>query len=152
MQFLQLAGFLGSPLHTTPDQVPTLTPLTIPDPVHAMNAKPNSPLDTPDPVHAKTNPTPVTPDLVHAKPNPPLATPDPDIQQAESECGKGSVLTVTKSSLCGHNPAKLTTICLVVLLIWIMVVFIVHLDKKVSTYINVLIGILLHLGHLGTST
>ena len=34
--------------------------------------------------------------------------------------------------MCGHNPAKLTALCLVVLTIWSMVVLIIHLDRKVS--------------------
>ena len=41
----------------------------------------------------------------------------------------------TKSGVCGHNPVKLTTICLVALSMWIMVVLIMHLDKKVIIYI-----------------
>eukprot|EP00092_Neocalanus_flemingeri_P083174 GFUD01104354.1.p1 GENE.GFUD01104354.1~~GFUD01104354.1.p1 ORF type:complete len:317 (-),score=126.24 GFUD01104354.1:63-1013(-) len=75
---------------------------------------------------------PAPPQPVH---QPHLATPDPDIQLAESECGKGSVQAVHRSSIhsvCGPKPAKLTIICLVLLSIWAMVVLIVHLDRKVS--------------------
>jgi hypothetical protein len=65
-----------------------------------------------------------------------LATPDPDIQLAEPESGKSSILVKTKYyGLCGHNPVKLTTICLVALSMWIMAVLIMHLDKKVIFYI-----------------
>ena len=35
-------------------------------------------------------------------------------------------------SVCGPKPAKVTTICMVLLSIWAMVVLIVHLEKKVS--------------------
>ena len=35
-------------------------------------------------------------------------------------------------SVCGPAPAKVTTICMVLLSIWAMVVLIVHLEKKVS--------------------
>jgi len=35
-------------------------------------------------------------------------------------------------AMCGHKPAKLTALCLVVLTIWSMVVLIIHLDRKVS--------------------
>ena len=34
--------------------------------------------------------------------------------------------------MCGPRPAKLTSICLGILSIWVMVVLIIHLDKKVS--------------------
>jgi len=71
-----------------------------------------------------------------------IATPCPDIQLARTqpECGKDSVWAVTMQrgqlssihSVCGPHPVKLTTICLVVLSIWAMVVLIIHLDKKVS--------------------
>ena len=66
---------------------------------------------------------------------PPLATPDTDIQLVEPESGKSSILVKTKSGVCGHNPVKLTTICLVALSMWIMVVLLMHLDKKVIIYI-----------------
>merc|ERR1719154_383384 len=78
-------------------------------------------------VQATVNPHPVH--------HPRLATPDPDIQLAESECGKASVWAVARPgshSVCGPRPAKLTTICMVVLSIWVMVVLIIHLEKKLS--------------------
>jgi len=68
-----------------------------------------------------------------------LATPDPDIQLAECESGKASVWGVARpggQSVCGPRPAKLTTICLAVLSIWVMVVLIIHLDKKLSAMTN----------------
>jgi hypothetical protein len=65
----------------------------------------------------------------------PLASPDPEIQLAKPESGKSNILVKTKSGVCGHNPVKLTTICLVALSMWIMVVLLMHLDKKVIIYI-----------------
>jgi len=84
------------------------------------------------------------PSLTSANPahHPHITTPCQDIQLARTqpECGKDSVWAVTMQrgqlssihSVCGPHPVKLTTICLVVLSIWAMVVLIIHLDKKVS--------------------
>merc|ERR1712098_429730 len=65
--------------------------------------------------------------LQHQTPLPPLATPDPEIELAESQSGKRN-----SSGVCGQNPAKITTICLVILSMWIMLVLIMHLDKKMT--------------------
>ena len=61
------------------------------------------------------------PPLVTPPHLPPLATPDPEIELAESEGKKRN-----------NNPAKISTICLGILFMWIMLVLIMHLDKKVS--------------------
>jgi len=87
----------------------------------------------------RSGPSPPSSNPAH---HPHTATPCPDIQLARTqpECGKDSVWAVTMQrgqlssihSVCGPHPVKLTTICLVVLSIWAMVVLIIHLDKKVS--------------------
>ena len=57
---------------------------------------------------------------------PPLATPDHEIELVETMSGKGSITGVA-----GHSHVKPITICLVLLSMWVMVVLIMHLDKKV---------------------
>ena len=75
---------------------------------------------------------------------PPFPSPctDPDIQLAKTDpdSTRDRVWAVTMpsrqqsslQSVCGPKPAKVTTICFVLLSIWAMVVLIVHLEKKVS--------------------
>jgi len=80
----------------------------------------------------------------HLHVGPPSSSPctDPDIQLARTDpdSTRDRVWAVTMpsrqqsslQSVCGPNPAKLTTICMVLFSIWAMVVLIVHLEKKVS--------------------
>jgi len=44
----------------------------------------------------------------------------------------GSCSTSSVGTLCGPNPKKITLICIFVTFIWMMAVFIIHLDKKLS--------------------
>ena len=83
------------------------------------------PSDTIRPELSLCPPPEVTPPLLpHLVP--PLATPDPEIELAESQGKKRH-----NSGVCGHNPAKISTICLGILFMWVMLVLIMHLDKKV---------------------
>lgn len=71
-----------------------------------------------------------------------LATPDPDIQLAEpkrqvslrslagsngSPEGEGGLLT-----LCGPSPAKITTLCIVVLSVWVSWILLIHLSRRIG--------------------
>ena len=81
------------------------------------------PSDTVRPELSLCPPPEVTPPLLPHLP--PLATPDPEIELVESQEKMRH-----NSGVCGHNPAKISTICLGILFMWVMLVLIMDLDKK----------------------
>jgi len=80
------------------------------------------------PVLTKSNPSHQQP--ITLAPGIQLARTEPECSWLERGGAGGRLSSI--HSVCGPRPAKLTTICLLVLSIWVMVVLIIHLNMKVS--------------------